>query len=592
MNPQKKKQHPLTRLVSYVRPHRRDMWLATLYTILNSFFDLFPPILIGMAIDVLVGGEKSFLAQFGWESQQSQLVIIAILAIAIHIFESLFQYLYEVKWRNLAQVVEHDVRMEAYAYVQQQDIAYFEDRSTGGLLSILNDDVNQLERFLDVGAREIIHLIVSITFICTYFFIIAPQVAWLSLLPIPIIIWGSIRFQALLMPRYAAVREEVGILNGHLNNNLGGIATIKSYTAEKYEVKRINKHSQSYLSANQEAIKLSAAFIPLIRMAVLAGFIAILLWGGFLVIDGALNAGLYSSMVYMTQRLLWPLTRLGQTLDLYQRAMASIARLIDLLDKPYDIQSGDKLLPAMKGTIQFEDVTFAYGDGTTVLKNVNIDVPAGKTAALVGPTGSGKSTVIKLLLRFYDTTTGRITIDGVDVRELDLAHLRRGIGLVSQETYLFHGTAEENIRYGSFEASSEHVVNAAQIGEAHDFISNLSQGYKTVVGERGQKLSGGQRQRISIARAVLKDPPILVLDEATSAVDNETEAAIQRSMEKITVGRTTIIIAHRLSTVRNADVIYVVDKGQIIEQGTHDDLIAQDQLYAELWRIQTGDRRP
>ncbi len=590
MNPQKT-QRPLARLFAYTRPHRADMYLATLYTVLNSFFDLFPPILIGMAIDVLVGGEQSFLARFGLEGQEAQLIAIAVLAIIIHVFESLFQYLYEVKWRNLAQVVEHDARMEAYAHVQQQDMAYFEDRSTGGLLSILNDDVNQLERFLDIGAREIIHLIVSIAFICTYFFIIAPQVAWLSLLPIPVIIWGSIRFQKLLAPRYAAVREEVGLLNGQLSNNLGGIATIKSYTAEQYEVGRIDQHSLAYRAANEAAIKFSAAFIPLIRMAVLAGFIAILVWGGFLVIGGSLNPGLYSSMVYMTQRLLWPLTRLGQTLDLYQRAMASTTRIMDLLDTDYDIRSGDIQLPDMQGAVHFEDVTFAYSDGTTVLKNINLIVPAGKTAALVGPTGSGKSTVIKLLLRFYDATAGRITVDGVDVRALDLHHLRGGIGLVSQDTYLFHGTADENIRYGSFDATPAHVVNAAKIGEAHDFISQLPNGYETVVGERGQKLSGGQRQRISIARAVLKDPPILVLDEATSAVDNETEAAIQRSMETITVGRTTIIIAHRLSTVRNADTIYVVDDGRIVEQGTHDDLVRLNGLYADLWRIQTGERR-
>ena len=294
----------------------------------------------------------------------------------------------------------------------------------------------------------------------------------------------------------------------------------------------------------------------------------------------------------MTQRLLWPLTSLGKTFDLYQRAMASTRRIFALLDTPRGMDDGDTPLPLdrVQGELRFENVTFAYRDGGPVLKGLDLTIPAGRTTAIVGATGAGKSTVIKLMLRFYDPASGRVALDGFDLRELRMAHLRHAIGLVSQDVFLFHGTVRDNIAYGRPDADDETVRRAAEIAEAHAFIEALPQGYHTVVGERGQKLSGGQRQRLSIARAVLKDPPILILDEATSAVDNETEAAIQRSLERLAVGRTTVVIAHRLSTVRNADVIYVLDQGQVVEQGRHERLLEQDGVYAGLWQVQTGER--
>ncbi|MCB0225309.1 MAG: ABC transporter ATP-binding protein, partial [Anaerolineae bacterium] len=509
---------------------------------------------------------------------------------------SIFQYAYAVLWLNLAQALQHELRIDAYAHVQSLEMAYFEDRSTGGLMAILNDDINQLERFLDIGANEILQLITTIMVIGGMFIVLVPSVAWMTILPMPIIIWGSIRFQKLLAPRYAAVREQVGVLNSQLSNNLGGIATIKSFTAEAYEVKRIAKESDYYQETNRRAIKLSSAFVPLIRMVIVIGFIAIMVFGGQMALNGTLNVGVYSVLVFMTQRLLWPLTRLGDTLDLYQRAMASTARVLDLLDTQPQIIEGTTHLPVqqIRGEITFDNVIFEYsnsnGNRPSVLSGLSLHIPAGETAAIVGATGAGKSTVIKLLLRFYDVKSGHVCLDGHDIRELRLADLRGAIGLVSQDVFLFHGTVHENITYGTFDATDEQIVRAAKIAEAHDFIINLPQGYDTIVGERGQKLSGGQRQRLSIARAVLKDPPVLILDEATSSVDNETEAAIQRSMERIAVGRTTIVIAHRLSTVRNAHKIFVLDRGRLVEQGRHETLIAANGIYASLWRVQTGER--
>jgi ATP-binding cassette subfamily B protein len=382
------------------------------------------------------------------------------------------------------------------------------------------------------------------------------------------------------------------MLNSQLANNLGGIATVKSFTAEEHEVQRIGRESNAYRDANRRAIRLSAAFVPIIRMAIVGGFIAIMYFGGLLALDGTLNIGLYSILVFMTQRLLWPLTRMGDTLDLYQRAMASTNRVFDLLDTKPRINDGPQSLPLaqVKGEVNFDHVRFAYDGGQEVIKDLSLKMPAGQTIAIVGATGAGKSTIVKLLLRLYDVSDGRILVDGHDLRDLHMTDLRKAIGFVSQDVFLFHGTARENIAYGTFDATDEQIIEAAKIAEAHDFIMELPQGYDTIVGERGQKLSGGQRQRISIARAVLKDPPILILDEATSSVDNETEAAIQRSLEKIAVGRTTIIIAHRLSTVRNADRIFVLENGSVSEQGRHEELISHGGLYAALWRVQMGER--
>jgi ATP-binding cassette subfamily B protein len=335
-------------------------------------------------------------------------------------------------------------------------------------------------------------------------------------------------------------------------------------------------------------------------MLIVVGFIAILGFGGKLAVAGELNVGAYSVLIFMTQRLLWPLTRLGATLDLYQRAMASTNRIFSLLDTAPRIIDGQHDLPLdqVAGDIRFEDVHFEYPasivsetpgrPAPAVIQDFTLHIPAGQTVALVGPTGAGKSTIVKLLLRFYDVQQGRILLDGHDLRDLRRRDLRRAIGFVSQDVFLFHGTVRENIAYGTFDASDEAIIRAARIAEAHDFIMQLPNGYDTIVGERGQKLSGGQRQRISIARAVLKDPPVLILDEATSSVDNETEAAIQRSLDVIARGRTTILIAHRLSTVRNAHHIVVIDRGRIVESGTHQELIAQNGLYAALWRVQTG----
>ena len=591
--------HPLSRLLRHARSSRRKMLLATTNSVLNKVFDLAPPLLIGAAVDVVIKGEDSMVARWGFPDVTHQLIMLAVLSLVIWGLESVFEYLYSVQWRGLAQSLQHELRQEGYAHVQQLDMAYFEDASTGGLMAVLNDDINQLERFLDSGANDLLQVTTTVAVIGSVFFYLAPAVAVYAFLPIPIILWGSFRYQRRLEPKYAAVRSRVGILNGLLSNNLSGIATIKSFTSETYEERRVAEESERYSSANRAAIRLSSAFSPLIRMVIVIGFVLTLVLGGQSVLAGTLGVGAYSVMVFFTQRLLWPLTRLGVTVDLYQRAMASTNRVLDLIATPIQVRSGHLPLALAHregssggGEIRFERVEFAYRAGIPVLRQRDMEFPAGRTTAIVGPTGSGKSSIVKLILRFYEPQSGRIRLDGTELRSIRLEDLRRAIGLVSQDVFLFHGTVRENITYGTFQATTEQIEAAAKAAEAHSFIMALPHGYDTIVGERGQKLSGGQKQRISIARAVLKDPPILVLDEATSAVDNETEAAIQRSLAHISIGRTTILIAHRLSTIRHAHRIYVLDEGTVREHGTHEELVGNGGLYAALWRVQTGEGRP
>lgn len=551
----RKKRAPLFRLIQHTKPYRVKIWLASTFSILNRLFDLAPPVLIGAAVDIVVRRENSIFGSIGIESLRVQLYILGIITLMIWISESIFEYLYKIYWRNLAQSLQHQLRMSAYNHIQDLELEYFEERHTGGLMAILNDDVNQLERFLDIGANDIIQVITTVVVISISFFILSPQVGAFAMVPIPIILIFSIKFQKKLEPRYAAMREKVGILSGRLSNNLSGIASIKSYTNEEYESGRVADSSLEYQDANKHAIALSSAFSPLIRIVVVVGFILMLIIGGIQTLEGSIEVAAYSVIIFMIQRLLWPLTRLGETLDQYQRAMASTTRILDLLDTPINIVSGKKRVSTdkIKGKIVLDDIHFGYKRRPSIMNSFSAIIYAGQTIAFVGATGAGKTTLIKLLLRFYDTQHGKVLIDGIDIKELNLQDLRAGIGLVSQDTFLIDGTIRENIAYGKPETLMHHIIEAAKIAEVHEFVNSLPDGYNTLVGERGQKLSGGQRQRVSIARAVLKDPPILIFDEATSSVDNETEAAIQRSLERITEGRTTIIIAHRLSTIRHVD---------------------------------------
>lgn len=583
---------PLSRLMHYMRPHKSTVRLASLCSILNKIWDLAPPLLIGLAVDIVVLRENSYLGTLGIADPMQQLIFLSVLTFAIWGLESLFEYFFAILWRNLAQTVQHEMRIETFQHIQKQGSGWFDKRQKGDLLAILNDDVNQLERFLDKGANDILQVATTVIIVSTVFLVISWQVAVFAVIPIPIILWGSFRYQKSLEPRYTEVRYAAGQMNALLENDLSGMTTIQSFTAEALEAQRVGELSQQYRMANKEAIRLSAAFTPLIRMAILVGFTATLLLGGWLTLEGSLAIGAYSVLVFMTQRLLWPLTRLGETFDLYQRAMASSTRVLDLLQSPIEIIDGEFVATredARKSDIVMSNVSFCYSDREPLFTDLNLTITAGQTLGVVGATGAGKSTLTRLLLRFSDIDGGSIEWVGKSSQDWALPSLRSNISLVDQHVTLFPTTIADNIRYGKANATDEEVWAAADVAEAREFVEQLPNGWDTLVGEGGYRLSGGQRQRIAIARAVLKDAALLILDEATSAVDNETEAALQRSIAKISDNRTTMIIAHRLSTIRYANRIIVLDDGKIVESGEHQELVNLGGIYARLWAVQTGE---
>jgi ATP-binding cassette subfamily B protein len=582
---------PFRRLLAHVSGHRGTIRLASLCSVTNKIWDLAPPLLIGLAVDVVVEREDSFLASLGILDPWHQLILLSVLTFAIWGLESLFEYFYGVLWRNLAQTVQHELRLDTFAHVQRQGMGWFDERQKGDILAILNDDINQLERFLDKGANDLLQVSTTVVVVGAVFIAISWQVALFAVLPIPIIVWGSFRYQRSLEPRYAEVRKSAGAMNALLENDLSGMSTIQSFTAEDREIKRVEALSNVYRESNRQAIRLSAAFTPLIRMAILCGFTATLLLGGWMTLENELAVGAYSVLVFMTQRLLWPLTRLGETFDLYQRAMASSTRVLDVLTSPTEVVQGDfapesSVIEA--SPIIFKDVDFSYPGREPVFTGLNLELKAGETVGVVGSTGAGKTTLIRLLLRFAEPTTGSILWAEQPLPEWSLSRLRSSMALVDQHITLFPTTILENIRYGNPNATDEAVYESAKLAEVTEFVEALPEAWATLVGEGGHRLSGGQRQRLAIARAVLKDAPLLILDEATSAVDNETEAALQRSINKITQGRTAVIIAHRLSTVRNADRILVLENGGIREDGSHDELVQIGGIYSRMWAVQTG----
>lgn len=584
-------QAPLRALWERQRRFRPRFIWAVIASTVNKVADVFPELLIGAAVDVVVRGDASLVGTLlGVESRPMQLVWLAVINGVVWVIESASEYIADVLWRGLAQGVEHELRVEAYDHVQHLDVAWHEARPQGSTLATLNDDVNQLERFLDVGAPALLQTALNVLLVGAVFAAASWQLWLLAFLPIPVIVVGSLLFQRRLEPLYDGVRAKVADLSGVLAANLAGITTIKAFTAEDRERRRVEEVSDAYRQANLSAIKQSAAFVPLVRMAILAGFTCTLLLGGWATLNGQLEIGLYSVLVFMTQRLLWPLTEVAEVLDLYQRGRASTSRILALLDVPITVPADRRSLPQpVRGRVELRGVRAGYVDGPDVLRGIDLVVPAGETHAIVGSTGAGKSSLLRLVLRFDDPRAGAVLLDGADIRDLDWDSLRGSMGYVSQDVYLFSGSIADNIAYGKPDADRAEIRSAAEAAAALDFIDALPDGLDSWVGERGITLSGGQRQRLALARALLRDPAVLVLDEATSAVDNETEAAIQRSLRDATQDRTAIVVAHRLSTVRHAHRIWVLDAGRIVESGTHDELVAAGGNYAALWAVQTGE---
>ena len=580
-------------LIHYIRPWRAKTRFAALCSTLNKIFDIAPEVLIGVAVDLVVEKENSFVASLGFGSIESQVLFLGLITFIIWALESLFQYIYSIQWRGLAQMVEHEVRVSAYDHSQRLGLSWHEEQATGNITAILNDDVNQLERFLNDGVNQIIQVIVSTICIGFIFFYISPLIASIAVLPVPIIFLVSFLFQKKLSPKYKNVRDKVGALNSSVFNNLIGIQTIKSFMTFKHEKGRVSELSKEYQKENIGAISISSAFVPVIRMGVLAGFLGTILIGSHMALSGTLAVGSYSVLVFLTQRFLWPFTTLGTLVDDFERSMASSQRIFDLLNTDVHIPEpkNPTKLDNLRSDILFDSISFNYPGGQTLFHEFSMHIKNGTSVGIVGDTGSGKTTLAKLLLRLYDPVSGAIKIGDSDIKDVSIESLRNKIGVVNQETFLFDGSIRKNIAYGNKDCEENDIIRAAEQSQCTEFISSLSDGYETIIGERGQKLSGGQKQRLAIARAIVRQPDILIFDEATSSVDNKTERLIQKTFMDIKQDRTMIIIAHRLSTIRNCDNIFVIKNSRIHEQGTHDELMKNsDSFYAELWNIQTGKK--
>ena len=577
------------RFFKYAKKWRAKIYLATFYSIINKIFDIAPEILLGIAVDVVTNSGDNFLDFFGIHGSETQVITLAVLTFGIWAFESIFQYMYMVGWRNIAQSIEHDIRLDLYKNVQSLDVNWFENQKLGNISSIINDDVNQLERFLNNGINQIVQIIVSSILIGGVFFFISPLIAVIILLPIPIILFISMFFQKNLSPKYLEVRESVGKLSASIFNNLLGISTIKSFASESKESRRLKDLSHNYLEKNKRAIRLSSAFVPIVRMGVLSGFLVTMVMGSLMALSKEITAGEFAMLLFLTQRFLWPFTSLGEIVDLFERSMASTKRILDTLDFRAIIKDGpNKQFSSFDESIVFKSIQFYYDKNNIVFDDIGFVVQKKKITAIVGPTGIGKTSLVKLLLRFYDPQKGDILIGDENIKNLEMQTLRKNIGLVGQDTFLFDGSIEENIIYPDEDADFEKMKKVSELSQSYEFIQEFEKGFDTLIGERGVKLSGGQKQRLAIARALYKDPSILVFDEATSSIDNHTESLIQKSMKDICRDRTALIIAHRLSTIRYADNIIVIDKGRVAETGSHDELVLKNGLYKRLWDIQTG----
>ena len=582
-------------LFKFMTPFRSQFWTSVTHAVLNKIADLMPPVMVGWIIDTVTHNAPTWIIAITGTTDPWPLAItLSTIAIIVFGVESLFQWAYQHGFMTLAQTVQHELRLKTYTHLQKKDYAFFENHRLGNTLAILNDDINQLERFLYTGFVELLHLTVVIGFATTVMFGTSWQLASIGLIPLPFVIIGSLKYQSLISPWYEKVRHTVGELSNRFENNLSGILVIKSFTAENYEKNRVKKSSEAYMASNKGLIKHTSLYVPIIRMVVAVGFSGVLLMGSYWVLNDMpyITVGELVLFSMLTQRVLWPLTRFGIILDDFERAGASAKRIFELLKSKITIQSATPPIKIDPTTcsLTFKNINYHYENKVPILKKLNFTLSNGETVGLAGTTGSGKSTLIKLALRLYDPISGSIHINDTPLQNLHLSDLRKQISLVSQDTYLFHGSIMDNIAYGCPTASKDALIHAAQLAELHNFVLTLPQKYATIVGERGIKLSGGQRQRLSIARAILKNAPLMIFDEATSSVDTETEESIQRNLFKVTQGKTALIIAHRLSTIRYAHRILVLDNGHVAEEGTHEHLLELGGHYARLWRIQVGKR--
>ena len=593
---------PVLAVLRRYLPGRRTLFaVAVVTTVLWRLSTLVAPYLLGQFVDgFLLGSGLSLpLVPAGWlpvdtDSQFRFLLGAFLLAGVVNVGTNALR---RASWRWLRGSILHDLRTDAFDAAGRLGVPVFESERTGEVMSVLNNDVNQLESFLDDGLQRAVRT--GAFFVATLGAMLAIhwQLTLAVLAPAPVMALLVAGYQRAIEPRYDERREAVGALNTRIQQAVEGIETVKAFAAEEAESERVAKESRAYWRADWAAGKLSALFFAARRgVSVATGFLVVAVGGSWLLFGPPgpftrpLSAGTFVTFYFYSGMFVGESSRLADVVDGYTDARASAKRVLGLLRYPTADAEGGTALGNVSGAVAFEDVQFGYPEATEpALQGVSFAVDPGEFVGLVGPTGAGKSTVLRLLLRFYDPDSGTITVDGGDTGGVAAPDLRERVGYVSQEPYLFDGSVAENVAYGVEDADRAAVVDAAKRANAHEFVTDLPEGYDTRIGERGTRLSGGQRQRLAIARAILPDPPILLLDEATSHVDNRTELLLQESLAEARAGRTTIAIAHRLSTVRDADRLLAFEDGEIVERGSHRELLDADGLYAELWRLHVGE---
>ena len=568
----------LLRVLSYLKPYKKAVSYTLGFAILTTLLDLIPPWIIKIIIDELVDGNKTSFIYW---------IIFGL--IGVYFFRNFLNYQRIMFNNRVEQDVVFDLRSNVYRALNRLSINYFENRSTGELMSRINDDVNYVERIFIDGVEQVVTAILTLTGITIILFYLHWKLALMALLPIPLLIWGACIYTKKAHNLYHTVRESAAKMNSRLQDSISGIREIFAFNRQLHEISRFEQKSREYCNNNLKVMSLWAVYSPAMMFLGSLGTALVLLYGVGLVDNKEITIGSLVAFIGYLALFYTPINQLHSVNHMLQHALASGERVFEIIDRQPDVKEiPNALLPStnMRGEIEFQEVTFAYVEGKPIIKNLSMKIQPGNKIALVGHTGSGKSTLIKLLLRFYDIKSGKITMDGHNITTLKISYLREQIGMVSQDPYLFNGTIAENILYGNVGANREEMIKSAIAANADDFVKNLPKEYDTLIGERGVKLSGGEKHRIAIARTLLKDPPILILDEATASVDTETEIRIKEALSCLMAGRTTILIAHRLSTLEGADKILVMKAGELVESGTHSQMINAETEYAHLFRSQ------
>ena len=565
------------RLIEHLRPYKFRLCVAAICTALASAGTVVLPWIIKDLVDQVLS-----------EKDAEKLTYIALSVVVIFLFRGFFFYGQSYLISYVGQRVVIDIRREVFKKIQRLSMAFYDKNKTGTIMSYVTNDVNALQTGLVDNIVEMITEGVILVASIVAMIYLDWKLFLFSLCTFPVVIMFIDFFGKKIRASGSRIQGATADLTSILQEVVSSARVIKSFVREAYEIDRFEAQNMHNFRAQMKYVKLSATLTPTIEFVAAIGVTMILWFGGNSVIDGDITAGALVAFLTYAVNISNPIKRLSKVIANIQRALAAADRVFDVLDLPELIQNkpNAQLLPHVKGNVSFNNVSFAYNTDEPILDNVSFSATPGQVVALVGPSGAGKSTVASLLPRFYDVTGGSIVIDGLDIREVTMESLREQVGIVPQETMLFNGSVYDNILYGRLDATEEEVMAASKAANAHNFITELPNGYDTQLGDRGVNISGGQRQRIAIARAILKNPQILILDEATSALDTESERVVQEALDRLMVGRTSFVIAHRLSTIKNADKILVMEKGKIVEEGNHDELMAKDGLYAHLYQIQ------